>query len=154
MKKHVQPLLQPLGQSPLFQIGAGHCYDRGDWLLDLGIAYEDAGDVFVRGGHLVEAVEKYQSALGIFERLATRKPHDRLAMTVLSRLKEKNRLAREQARSASISKASPVGLADRDSQRPKLGTLKGAHRVLRNRPCSPPRGRLAANSQPSPWDCE
>jgi hypothetical protein len=61
----------------------------GDWMSELGLAYEEAGDGLLRGGHPLEAAEKYAAARCVFERVATKNPCDRLAVTHLRQLKER-----------------------------------------------------------------
>jgi len=61
----------------------------GDWMSELGLAYEEAGDGLVRGGYRLEAAEKYASALCIFERMASRNPKDRFAVERLRQIKGK-----------------------------------------------------------------
>jgi tetratricopeptide (TPR) repeat protein len=65
--------------------GAGGC------LRDLAVTYQSAGKTFLAHGLFAAALDKYQAALGIFERLAVKYPHDRglqidlaLAYTLIS----------------------------------------------------------------------
>jgi hypothetical protein len=73
MSKHVSPPLRPSAWWHLLRAEAD-ADDHGGWLRGLGLVYENAGDVLVAEGHLAQAVEKYQAALGIFERLAVSDP--------------------------------------------------------------------------------
>jgi Flp pilus assembly protein TadD len=73
MSKHVPLPLRSSAWSHPFRTEAD-ADDQGCWLRDLGLVYESAGDVLVAEGHLGQAAEKYQAALGIFERLAVNDP--------------------------------------------------------------------------------
>lgn len=64
--------------------------DRGEWLCDLGLAYEKAGDAFAVAGHVAAALEKYQAGLRIFERLAAKYPDNLSFAATLRRLRDKN----------------------------------------------------------------
>jgi hypothetical protein len=73
MSKHVSPPLRSSVWSNPFRAEAD-ADDHCGWLRDLGLIYENAGDVLVAEGHLAQAVDKYQAALGIFERSAVNDP--------------------------------------------------------------------------------
>ena len=77
MSKHTPPPLDAGG--PLVQ-GA----DPGSWLRDLGLAYQDAGDLFLARGYLTKASEKFQAGLNIFDRLAAHDPDNLTAQADLA----------------------------------------------------------------------
>ena len=62
----------------------------GEWMSELGLAYEEAGDGLVRGGHPREGAEKYEAALSIFTRLAANNPNNNFAASRLRALKAKS----------------------------------------------------------------
>lgn len=61
----------------------------GDWMSELGLAYEKAGDGMLRGGHPYEAAEKYEAALSIFTRLAAKDPNNNFAASRLRQVRRK-----------------------------------------------------------------
>jgi hypothetical protein len=73
MSKHMFPALPTAAWLHPFHIET-EAEEHGGWLRDLGLVYENAGDVLAAEGHVAQAVEKYEAALGIFERLATSDP--------------------------------------------------------------------------------
>jgi hypothetical protein len=58
-------------------------------MSELALAYEEAGDGLVRGGHPLEAAEKYEAALSIFTRLAAKDPGNNFAALRLELLRAK-----------------------------------------------------------------
>ena len=64
MSRYTLPPLRADGQSV-------QNADRGGWLRDLALSYQEAGDALFVRGHFTKAFEKYQASLNLFDRLAT-----------------------------------------------------------------------------------
>jgi len=61
--------------------------DRGGWLRDLALSYQEAGDALFVRGHFTRAFEKYQASLNLFDRLATNESDNSRAQVDLANVR-------------------------------------------------------------------
>jgi tetratricopeptide (TPR) repeat protein len=107
--------------------------DASGCLRDLAVAYQTAGNAFLAHGLLPAALDKYQAALGIFQRLAIKYPHDRglqidlaLAFTQISEAqaaagRDKAREAMDRANDLGRTcQLHPTDAEDRETLAPKM----------------------------------